>query len=85
MRDHCNCKKYEYDGFCDHPEDTTVSESPSVTGYGALLELAENWEKSARKDTETYGHDGNEWYNGRSVTYTSCAEALRLLMKEMVS
>ena len=67
------------------PVETTVSESPSVTGYGALLELAENWEKSAEKDNETYGHDGNEWYRGRSVTYASCAEALKLLLKEMAS
>ena len=57
-----------------------VAEVPCSVGLEGLLELAENWEQSAKDREASYKKDGNHFYKGASGVYASCAEALRLLI-----
>ena len=59
-----------------------VAEVPCSVGLEGLLELAENWEQSAKDREASYKKDGNHFYKGASGVYASCAEALRLLIAE---
>ena len=58
------------------------SKVPCSVGLEGLLELAENWEQSAKDREASYEKDGNHFYKGASGVYASCAEALRLLIAE---
>ena len=88
MFEKLTCNRSEKDIFkkpsCYRPlkEKEAHSSVSSSAGLEGLIELAEGWEQCSKDRLAEYEKSDLHWYKGCSAAYSTCAEALRLLIAE---